>query len=81
MKTEITDIQLGLNHCYLIKQKGMIMVDAGLPFTLKPRTPIYANYPDELNNSWKKLIAENVKMVFPGHGKAFPIERIKPYIT
>ena len=31
MNREIIDIQLGMNHCYLIKEKGMIMVDAGLP--------------------------------------------------
>ena len=31
MKPEIIDIQLGMNHCYLIKEKGMIMVDAGVP--------------------------------------------------
>ncbi len=31
MKPIIYDIQLGLNHCYLIQEEGMIMVDAGVP--------------------------------------------------
>ena len=50
------------------------------PFTLRPRTPIFAGYPDVLNESWKKLMAERPKKIFPGHGKAFPAEKMLRFI-
>jgi glyoxylase-like metal-dependent hydrolase (beta-lactamase superfamily II) len=37
---------------------------------------ISVNDLDEYYNSWDKLIAENVKTIFPSHGKAFKAERL-----
>lgn len=51
------------------------------PFTVRPRTPIFAGYPDILNESWKKLMALNPKMIYPGHGKSFPAEKMNRYIN
>jgi hypothetical protein len=31
MSIAIYPIRLGLNHCYVIKDKGAIMIDGGLP--------------------------------------------------
>ncbi len=35
MKTEIFPIKLGLNSCYLIRGKGIVMIDGGVPNKLK----------------------------------------------
>jgi len=50
------------------------------PFTLRPRTPIYAGYPDQLNQSWKELMARKPSTIYPGHGKSFPAEKMEKFI-
>jgi len=50
------------------------------PFVLKPRLPIYAKDIELLKRSWKKVIDEGAKTIYPGHGKPFPVEKILKYV-
>jgi len=52
------------------------MAQNSLPFTLKPRFPIYAEDIRELQESWKLLKAKGAKIIYPGHGNPFPVEAI-----
>lgn len=52
------------------------MAHDGLPFRLRPGLPIYAENIDQLRKSWKLLIDAGAKMIYPGHGNPFPVEKI-----
>jgi len=49
-------------------------------FTLRPNLPIYAEDIDIIKESWKVLINQGAKKIYPGHGKPFSVERIKKYL-
>jgi glyoxylase-like metal-dependent hydrolase (beta-lactamase superfamily II) len=49
-------------------------------FTLRPNLPIYAENIEQIKVGWKVLIDEGAKTIYPGHGKAFPVEKIKKYL-
>jgi glyoxylase-like metal-dependent hydrolase (beta-lactamase superfamily II) len=49
----------------------------GLPLTLGPNLPIFAEDVSSLKNSWNKLIDMGVKTIYPAHGKPFSVEKIK----
>jgi glyoxylase-like metal-dependent hydrolase (beta-lactamase superfamily II) len=51
-----------------------------LPFTLHPSLPIYADNVEQIKQSWKKIINEGAEIIYPAHGKPFPVELIKKYI-
>ena len=51
-----------------------------LPLTTHPTLPIYAENIELVKESWKKVISAGAKIVYPGHGKSFSIERIKKYL-
>jgi len=51
-----------------------------LPLTTRPTLPIYAENIDLVIESWKKVISAGAKLVYPGHGKPFPVENIRKYI-
>jgi hydroxyacylglutathione hydrolase len=53
------------------------MAHNGFPFRVKPGLPIYAQDINAIKENWKTLIDKGVTFVYPGHGKAFPIEIIK----
>lgn len=53
----------------------------GLPFRLTPGLPIYAEDINKVKENWKKLIKSGAKIVFPGHGRSFPIEVIKKALS
>ena len=53
------------------------MAHNGFPFRFKPGLPIYAQDIAAIKENWKALIDKGTTIVFPGHGKAFPIEVIK----
>jgi len=53
------------------------MAHNGFPFRWKPGFPIYAQDINTIKENWKALIARGITYVYPGHGKAFPIEIIK----
>jgi glyoxylase-like metal-dependent hydrolase (beta-lactamase superfamily II) len=48
----------------------------GLPLTLGPTLPIFAEDVSVLKNSWRKLINRGVKTIYPAHGTPFPIEKL-----
>ena len=53
------------------------MAHNGFPFRLRPGLPIYAQDIEALKKCWKILIDSGIKMIYPGHGKPFPLEKIK----
>jgi len=53
------------------------MAHNGFPFRLRPGLPIYAQDIEALKKCWKILIDSGIKMIYPGHGKPFPLEVIK----
>ena len=48
----------------------------GLPLTIGPDLPIFAEDMSALKTSWRKLIDKGVKKIYPAHGKPFPIEKL-----
>ena len=56
------------------------MAHNNLPFRFCPGLPIYADNIELIKQSWKRIIEEGATMIFPGHGKPFPIENIKKYL-
>jgi len=53
------------------------MAHNGFPFRWKPGLPIYAQDINAIKENWKILIDKGISFIYPGHGKAFPIEVIK----
>lgn len=53
------------------------MAHNGFPFRLRPGLPIYAQDIEAIKKYWKILIGRGIKMIYPGHGKPFPVEVIK----
>jgi hydroxyacylglutathione hydrolase len=53
------------------------MAHNGFPFRSKPGLPIYAQDIRAIKENWKTLIDMGINVVYPGHGKAFPMEVIK----
>jgi hypothetical protein len=35
---------------------------------------------EQIKQSWKKIINEGAEIIYPAHGKPFPVELIKKYI-
>jgi hydroxyacylglutathione hydrolase len=50
------------------------------PFTFHPVLPIYAEDIAEIKKSWDILIRQGAKMIYPGHGNPFPVEKILKYL-
>jgi hydroxyacylglutathione hydrolase len=50
------------------------------PFTFHPVLPIYAEDIVEIKKSWDILIKQGAKMIYPGHGNPFPVEKILKYL-
>lgn len=48
----------------------------GLPLTIRPKLPIFAEDLPTLRKSWDKLMAMGIKTVYPAHGSPFPIEKL-----
>lgn len=46
----------------------------GLPLTIGPNLPIFAEDMPALKNSWRRLIDRGVKTVYPAHGNPFSVE-------
>ncbi|MBP1665320.1 MAG: hypothetical protein H6Q23_180 [Bacteroidetes bacterium] len=53
------------------------MAHNGFPFRWKPGLPIYAQDINAIKENWKTLIDKGISFIYPGHGKAFPIQVIK----
>jgi glyoxylase-like metal-dependent hydrolase (beta-lactamase superfamily II) len=52
------------------------MAQNSLPFCLRPKLPIYAQDIEKVKESWRVLIAEGARTIYPGHGQSFSIEAI-----
>ncbi len=48
----------------------------GLPMTVGPDLPIFAEDLMALRKSWRRLKERGVKRIYPGHGKPFAAEKI-----
>jgi hydroxyacylglutathione hydrolase len=46
------------------------------PFRLKPGLPIFAEDLPKLSESWRLLIDEGAKTIYPAHGNSFSVEEI-----
>ena len=57
------------------------MAHSGLPFRSRPGLPIYAQDISAIKENWKVLIDRGVSYIYPGHGRAFPVEVIKNYLN
>jgi glyoxylase-like metal-dependent hydrolase (beta-lactamase superfamily II) len=53
----------------------------GLPLTIGPNLPIFAEDMSAVKNSWRKLIDMGVKKTYPAHGKPFPVEKLMKKIV
>jgi glyoxylase-like metal-dependent hydrolase (beta-lactamase superfamily II) len=51
------------------------------PFVFRPKLPIYAKDLELLKESWIKVLNHGAKIIYPGHGKPFPIEKITKYLN
>lgn len=51
-----------------------------MPFTLIPSLPIYAENIETIKASWRKVISAGAQIVYPGHGKPFPVEAMLKYL-
>jgi len=83
MAQEIKIISLGGVNCYLVKTgSGHILIDSGMVergdmgWNRKARPgALYIDDLADFNASIEKLKKLNVKIVYPGHGKPFSLER------
>jgi glyoxylase-like metal-dependent hydrolase (beta-lactamase superfamily II) len=48
----------------------------GLPLTIGPNLPIFAEDLSAVKTSWRKLIDKGVKTIYPAHGKSFPVSKL-----
>ncbi len=53
----------------------------GPPLSLRPTLPIFAEDMSAVITSWKKLLEKGVKKVYPAHGAAFSIDKLKDKIA
>jgi len=53
----------------------------GLPLTIGPNLPIFAEDMSALKNSWRNLIDKGAKRIYPAHGKPFPVEKLMKKIV
>jgi len=53
------------------------MAQNSLPFSLRPRLPIYAQDIEKVKESWRVLVAAGARTIYPGHGNSFSIDAIK----
>jgi hydroxyacylglutathione hydrolase len=51
------------------------------PLSLRPGLPIFAEDFDRLKESWRTLLDQGVKTVYPSHGKPFPASIIRDLLS
>jgi glyoxylase-like metal-dependent hydrolase (beta-lactamase superfamily II) len=53
------------------------MAMSGFPLRLSPGLPIFAENPDRLRESWKRLLKQDLKTIYPAHGKPLSPEVVQ----
>ncbi|MDR7428403.1 MAG: MBL fold metallo-hydrolase [Armatimonadota bacterium] len=53
----------------------------GSAFRPRPGMPVLADDPRALRRSWQRVIAAGASMIYPGHGRPFPLERLRRVIS
>lgn len=53
------------------------MAHNNFPFRLRPDLPIFAEDLPRLRESWRLLLEQGVRMIYPGHGKPFSVDKIQ----
>lgn len=53
------------------------LAHSGMPFRMEPGLPAFAYDMEMVKTSWKLLIKNGAKIIFPGHGKPFSVGIIK----
>lgn len=53
------------------------MAMSGFPLRFSPGLPIFAEDPVKLSESWKLLLAQGAKIIYPSHGKPFSADIIR----
>jgi glyoxylase-like metal-dependent hydrolase (beta-lactamase superfamily II) len=51
------------------------------PLSLRPGFPVFAEDYDKLKESWRKLLDQGAKTVYPSHGKPFPASIIRNLLS
>lgn len=57
------------------------MAHNNFPFRFRPGLPIFAENIDEVKESWKSLIQQGARMIYPAHGEPFPVDVIKEILN
>ena len=57
------------------------MAHNNFPFRINAGLPIYAQDIATLKTSWKLLIDMGAKIIFPGHGKSFSVDKMKKFLN
>jgi len=52
-----------------------------LPFRFRPGLPIFAEDIERVKESWKSLIQQGAKTIYPAHGNPFSVDIIKKALT
>ena len=95
MAVKIHMIRMGLDQCYIIQDKGIIMVDGGSPgkinelkkamnkFPLRygENLPVFAEDLAGLMESWRMLLNQGARIIYPAHGKPFPSNVIRKSLS
>ncbi len=53
------------------------MAIGGSAFRPRPGMPVLADDPQALRRSWERVIAAGATMIYSGHGRPFPVERLR----
>jgi len=52
-----------------------------LPFRFRPGLPIFAEDIEKVKESWKPIIQQGAKTIYPAHGNSFSVDIIKKALT
>ena len=57
------------------------MAHSGFPFRLSPGLPIFAEDLEKLRKSWKLLLDQGAKTIYPAHGEPFSADIIRRVLS
>jgi glyoxylase-like metal-dependent hydrolase (beta-lactamase superfamily II) len=57
------------------------MTHNNLPFRLRPGLPIFAEDLPKLRDSWRLLLDEGAKTIYPAHGNSFSVDKIRKVLS